>query len=140
RADASADPALEVEADADLQVLLSTSEGACGGDIAMLLDQVNRHLKCEMAALLMPERNVLVVTKSPGCEVGNAVLARAHRHLVSVAQLGKEALLLNEPGSLPGLDLPMRALVSTVRTPAGKASAVLVLFRRREAPEFRRRD
>src|SRR5690606_29018575 len=118
----------------------STEAGACGGDIAMLLDQVNQHLKCDLAALLMPERNVLVVTKAPGCEVDNAVLARAHRHLVSVAQLGKEALLLNEPGSLPGMDLPMRALVSTVRNPAGRASAVLVLFRKREANAFRRRD
>src|SRR5690606_30314142 len=118
----------------------STEAGACGGDIAMLLDQVNQHLKCDLAALLMPERNVLVVTKAPGCEVDNAVLARAHRHLVSVAQLGKEALLLNEPGSLPGMDLPMRALVSTVRNPAGRASAVLVLFRKREWAAFRRRE
>ncbi len=126
--------------DSDLQVLRSTSEGACGGDIALLLDQINTHLRSELTALLMPERNVLVITKAPGCQIDNAVLARAHRHLVSVAQLGTEALLLNEPGSLPGVDLPLRALVSTVRNAAGRASAVLVMFRQREAAEFRRRD
>src|SRR5690606_24327095 len=135
--------ATDVEgADADLQVLLSTAESVAGdgGDISQLLNQVNNHLKCDLTALLMPERNVLVVTRAPGCDVENMVLARAHRHLMSVAQMGKEALLLNEPGSLPGVDLPLRALVSTVRNPAGRAAAVLVLFRRREAPPFRRRD
>ncbi len=135
-----ADADTEAADDADLQVLLSTEVGACGGDIAKLLDQVNQHLKCDMTTLLMPERNVLVVTKAPDCAVDNLMLARAHRHLMSVAQLGQEALLLNEPGSLPGMDLPMRALVSTVRNPAGRATAVLVLFRRREAAAFRRRD
>src|SRR5690606_27369871 len=53
--------------DADLQVLLSASEESCGGDIALLLNQVNTHLHCELTALLMPERNVLVVTRAPGC-------------------------------------------------------------------------
>src|SRR5690606_26155003 len=77
---------------------------------------------------------------APGCEVANATLARAHRHLVALAQVGTEALLLNEPGSLPGVDLPLRALVSTVRNPAGRVSAVLVLFRQREGAPFRRRD
>lgn len=130
----------DAAADADLQVLLSTSEETCGGDVALLLNRINSHLHGELAALLMPERNVLVVTRAPGCEVANATLARAHRHLVSLAQVGTEALLLNEPGSLPGVDLPLRALVSTVRNPAGRASAVLVLFRRRESSPFRRRD
>ncbi|MFO7326526.1 MAG: hypothetical protein DIU62_012510, partial [Pseudomonadota bacterium] len=68
--------------DADLKVLLTTSEGSSGGDIAQLLDHVNQHLRCEMTALLMPERNVLVVTKVPGCQIENAMLVRAHRHLV----------------------------------------------------------
>src|SRR5690606_32610018 len=75
-----------------------------------------------------------------GCTVANATLARAHRHLVSLSQMGTEALLLNEPGNLPGVDLPLRALVSNVRNPAGRATAVLVLFRRHEADAFRRRD
>jgi diguanylate cyclase (GGDEF)-like protein len=126
--------------DADLKVLLSTSEGSSDSDIAMQLDQVTMHLHCELTALLVPERNVLVVTKAPGCQVENTVLVRAHRHLVSLAHVSKEALLLNEPGSLPGIDLPLRALVSTVRNPAGRVSALLVLFRKLQAPPFRRRD
>ncbi len=126
--------------DADLKVLLSTSEGATSSDIRVVLDRVNQHLRCEMTALLMPERNVLVVTRAPGCQIENATLARAHRHLVSLAQVGDEALLLNEPGSVPGITRPLRALVSAVRNPGGKPGALLVLFRPADAPAFRRRD
>lgn len=132
----------DADGEADLQVLLSTPEAtpAGGGDIAQLLNQVNTHMKCDFTALLMPERNLVVVTKAEGRQIDTSVLARAHRHLMSLAQLNKEALLLNDPGSVPGVNLPLRALVSTVRNAAGRTSAVLALFRGREAPVFRRRD
>jgi diguanylate cyclase (GGDEF)-like protein len=137
-----ADPALAADSgDADLKVLLSSDESAAGGsDIAQLLGQFNGHMNCDFTALLMPERNLVVVTKAEGREVDTSLLARAHRHLMSLAQLGKEAILLNDPGSLPGIRLPMRALVSAVRSPAGRTSAVLAMFRSPEAQEFRRRD
>jgi diguanylate cyclase (GGDEF)-like protein len=125
---------------ADLKVLLSTDAPNAGGDIAQLLNHINSHMRCDFTALLMPERNLVVVTRAEGREVDTSILARAHRHLMSLAQLGKEALLLNEPGSLPGVNLPLRALVSGVRSPAGRPSAVLVMFRSLEGAEFRRRD
>lgn len=127
--------------DADLKVLLTTADVPTGSaDIAQLLGHVNMHMGCEFTALLMPERNLVVVTRTEGRDVDTSVLARAHRHLMSLAQLGKEALLLNEPGSLPGVTLPLRALVSAVRNPGGRPHALLVMFRNREAAEFRRRD
>ncbi|HUG72570.1 MAG TPA: GGDEF domain-containing protein [Steroidobacteraceae bacterium] len=137
-------PALAAEAqgdNADLRLLLSTAEATpAGDDIAQLLGHVNTHLGCEFTALLMPERNVVVTSKAEGREVDTSLLARAYRHLMSLAQLGKEAMLLNEPDSVPGVDLPLRVLVSTVRNPAGIAIAVLALFRSREAPQFSHRE
>lgn len=127
---------------ADLRVLISAFEATAdaGGDVAQLLNSVNSHMKCDFTALMMPERNLVFVAKPQSREVDTSVLAKAHRHLMSLAQLGKEALLLNEPGSLPGVKMSQRVLVSAVRTPAGKVSALLAMFRSREAPEFRRRD
>lgn len=133
----------EQEADnADLQVLLSTadSERREGGDISLLLQNVNRHLKCEFAALIVPERNLVVVTKAEGREVDTSALAKLHRHLLSLAQVRSDALLLNEPDSLPGVNLPYRVLVSAIRNPAGRPAGVLALFRSRELREFRRRE
>ncbi|HWL63334.1 MAG TPA: bifunctional diguanylate cyclase/phosphodiesterase [Steroidobacteraceae bacterium] len=132
--------ATDADGDNDLKVLLSTDAPSAGGDVAQLLERINSHMRCDLTALLMPERNLVAVARAEGREFDTSILARAHRHLLSLAQLGKEALLLNEPGSLPGLNLPMRALVSGARNPAGRPGAVLVMFRSLEAPQFRRRE
>jgi diguanylate cyclase (GGDEF)-like protein len=134
--------AADAEGDnADLRVLLSTTEATpARGDIAQLLGHVNAHLGCEFTALMMPERNVVVTSKAEGRAVDTSLLARAHRHLMSLAQLGKEAMLLNDTDSVPGVDLPLRVLVCTVRNFAGSPIAVMALFRSRQAPPFTRRD
>src|SRR5690606_5824928 len=82
----------------------------------------------------------VVVSKADGRDIDTSVLARAHRQLLSLAQHGREALLLNDADSVPGANLPLRALVSTVRNGAGRVTAVLAMFRGREAPPFRRRE
>ncbi|MEO6185701.1 MAG: GGDEF domain-containing protein, partial [Steroidobacteraceae bacterium] len=130
--------------DADLQVLLSTSETdrqeAAGGGILSLLQNINNHMQCEFTALVVPERNLVVVSKAEGREVDTSVLPKIHRHLLSLAQARSEASLLNAPDSLPGVSLAFRVLSSPIRNPAGRPSGVLALFRSRTAPEFRRRD
>ncbi len=130
--------------DADLQVLLNTSETdrqeAAGDGILNLLQNINNHMQCEFTALIVPERNLVVVSKAEGREVDTSVLPKIHRHLLSLAQARSEASLLNAPDSLPGVSLGFRVLSSPIRNPAGRPSGVLALFRSRSAPEFRRRD
>ncbi len=129
--------------DTDLQVLLTTAdtgryEVAADG-LQVLLHSINRHLQCEFAALVVPERNLVTVLKAEGKNVDTSILARLHRHLLALAQVSTDAMLLNEPDSLPGAELPFRVLASSLRNPAGRVSGVLVLFRSRQAPAFRRR-
>jgi diguanylate cyclase (GGDEF)-like protein len=130
--------------DADLQVLLTTSEterqDGAGDGIRNLLQVVNKHMQCEFTAVVVPERNLVVVAKAEGREVDTSVLAKVHRHLLSLAQVHSGASLLNATDSLPGVVLPFRVLSSPIRNPAGRPAGVLALFRAREAPEFRRRD
>jgi diguanylate cyclase (GGDEF)-like protein len=129
--------------DTDLQVLLTTAdteryEVAADG-LHALLQNVNRHLQCEFAALVVPERNLVTVLKADGKNVDTSILARLHRHLLALAQVSNDAMVLNEPDSLPGAELPFRVLASSLRNPAGRVAGVLVLFRSRQAPAFRRR-
>ena len=147
RADLAGRPAVAAPGadtdDADLQVLLSTADAERregGGDIALLLQNINRHMQCEFTALIVPERNLVMMARAEGRSVDTSVLAKLHRHLLSLAQVRSDALIVNDPASLPGVSLPFRALVSAIRNPAGRPSGVLALFRSLQAPEFRRRD
>ncbi|MGA8049436.1 MAG: EAL domain-containing protein, partial [Burkholderiales bacterium] len=130
--------------EADLRVLLSTPDTehceVADASIRQLLENVNRHLSCEFSAFVVPERSLVSVVKAEGREVDTSILARLHRHLLSLAQVSGDAMLLNDAGSLPGVDLPLRVLASALRNPAGRVSGVLAMFRAREAPPFRRRD
>jgi diguanylate cyclase (GGDEF)-like protein len=133
------------ERDRDLDVLLATSpssERREGSDEELhhLLHNVTGHMHCEFSALLVPERNLVMVSKAPGRNVDTSVLAKLHRHLLSLVQVRGVPVMLNAPGSLPGVNLPYRVLVSPIRNPAGRASGVLALFRAQRLPEFRERD
>jgi len=130
--------------DADLQVLLATPDTmrceVADDGIRQLLENVNRHLACEFVALVVPERSLVSMVKDPAREVDTSILARLHRHLISLAKAGGEAMLLNDPGSLPGIELPLRVLASVLRNPSGRVTGVLAMFRARAAEPFRRRD
>jgi Amt family ammonium transporter len=86
------------------------------------------------------ERNVVAVAKADGRDVDTSGLAKIHRHLLSLAQVRNETALLNAADSLPGVTLTQRVLSCPIRNRAGRPAGVLVLFRSREASEFRRRD
>ncbi len=141
--DAARTTVAEGDGDADLQVLLTSEadqqDGASDG-VRNLLQSVTRHMQCEYAALMMPDRNLVAVTKAEGREVDTSGLAKIHRHLLSLAQMRNETALLNAPDSLPGVKLTQRVLSSPIRNRAGRPAGVLVLFRSRESSEFRRRD
>jgi diguanylate cyclase (GGDEF)-like protein len=130
--------------EAHLEVLLGTPETeqceVADDGLRQLLENVNRHLGCEFAALVVPERNLVSVVKADGREVDTSILARLHRHLLSLAQASTDAMLLNDAASLPGAELPFRVLAGAIRNPAGRVAGVLAMFRALQAPPFQRRD
>ena len=132
------------ERDSDLDVLLATSVGSGGdgsdADVQHLLQSVANHMNCEFAALVVPERNLVVVAKAEGRPVDTAVLARLHRPLLSLTLVRNAAVALNAPDALPGMNLPLRVLCTPVRNAAGSAAGLLALFRTHKAPEFRQRE
>jgi diguanylate cyclase (GGDEF)-like protein len=145
RVERAALPAVHADSDDnDLQVLISTADTehceVADAGLQQLLQRVNQHLDCELTALVVPERNLVTVIKAQGREVDTTVVARLHRHLMSLAQVGSDTLLLNDPDSLPGVELPFRVLAATLRNPAGRVAGVLALFRSPQGPAFRSRD
>lgn len=132
------------DGEAHLEVLLGTPETeqceVADDGLRQLLENVNRHLGCEFAALVVPERNLVSVVKAEGREVDTSILARLHRHLLSLAQASSDAMLLNDAASLPGAELPYRVLAGAIRNPAGRVAGVLAMFRSLQAPPFQRRD
>jgi diguanylate cyclase (GGDEF)-like protein len=130
--------------DRDLDVLLlatAAPECAEGGDeIKGILQKASTHLLCEFSALIMPERNLVMISTAEGRKVDTSIVTRIHRQLLSLAQLRGEPIILNRDGALPGVLLAYRVLSSPVRNPAGRACGILVLFRSLEQPEFRERD
>jgi len=142
--DMAASAASDQDADADLQVLLNAAgsdqpDGA-GDGVHALLNSVNKHMQCEFAALMMPERRLVVVVKAEGRDIDTSALAKIHRQLLSLATVRTEAALLNAPDSLPGIALPFRVLSCPLRNREGRTAGVLALFRSHDGPEFRRRD
>ncbi len=131
--------------DGDLDVLLlatSTPDarGDSGDDIKNLLQSATDHMKCEFAALIMPERNLVVIRTEGGRKMDTSIVARIHRHLLSLAQVRPEPAILNSPTALQGINLPMRVLSSPVRGPSGRPNGVLALFRSPTRAEFRARE
>src|SRR6185369_9956752 len=132
------------ERDGDLEVLLATSgtlkrEGS-DDDVRQLLQAVTDHMRCEFSALIVPERNLVVVAKPEGRTVDTSVLARLHRPLLSLTHVRNAPIILNAADALPGLNLPLRALAIPLRGVTGGAGGMLVLFRTHAAPEFRQRE
>lgn len=131
--------------DRDLDMLLlastETELGAQTGDeIRGILQNTTNHLHCEFSALIMPERNLVVIRTAEGRKVDTSILSRVHRHLLSLAQVRNEPTILNSSAALPGVNLSLRVLSCPVRGPSGRPAGVLALFRALDVAEFRERD
>jgi diguanylate cyclase (GGDEF)-like protein len=131
--------------DHDLDVLLLAQsefapEADSGDELTNILQKATDHLLCELTALIVPDRRMVVICSAKGRKPDTSVVSKVHRHLISLAQVKPEPVILNSAESIPGLKLPYRVLSSPIRNPAGRAGGVLALFRALDRPEFRGRD
>jgi diguanylate cyclase (GGDEF)-like protein len=131
--------------DQDLDaLLLNTTDSAnnkdSGDELVNLLQKATDHLRCELTALIVPERNLVSIRTAEGRKADTSVVAKIHRHLISLAQVKSEPVIMNSAAAIPGMKLTYRVLSSPIRNPAGRANGVLALFRAFDQPEFRERD
>ncbi len=79
-----------LEQDSDLEMLLSISgadnKAEATGDLKAIVASATEHLKVGLAAMIIPENGIALVQASDTEPLETALVAKAHRHLLSMAQ------------------------------------------------------
>jgi diguanylate cyclase (GGDEF)-like protein len=131
------------EQDNDLEMLLSVSGGGpdakpeSATDLKDIVGSATEHLKVGLAALIIPERGIAVVHASAEAPLDTSLLAKAHRHLLSMAQVRRGAAIVNRMVLQTGAsEVAYRVLACPIARADGRCVGVLALFRSETAPEF----
>src|SRR5262249_25511714 len=105
------------------------------------LQQAIEHVGCSTAALIVPDKSIALLRSSTQRPADMQLVARAHRHLLSMAQIRREPLIVNKlaPNTAMGV-LPYKILSCGLRSGAGKPMGVLALFREEIGQQFGDRD
>ncbi|HUN27651.1 MAG TPA: bifunctional diguanylate cyclase/phosphodiesterase [Steroidobacteraceae bacterium] len=132
--------------DRDLELLVADAAqlGAVesGADeLASLVQSAVEHLKCEMGVLIVPEKGIAVLRARRGERPDAQLLARTHRHLVSMCRLRADPVIVNRiaPSESLGV-IPYRILCCPIRQSGGKTLGAFALFRSQSASELTQRD
>jgi diguanylate cyclase (GGDEF)-like protein len=132
--------------DKDLELLLAdgasdrpTGDGA--DELKGILQQAIEHVICSTVALIVPDKSIAFLRSNVQRPTDTQLVARAHRQLLSMAQIRREPVIINKlaPNSTMGI-LPYKILSCALRNAAGKTIGVLALFRDDLGPIFSDRD
>lgn len=134
--------------DKDLELLLAdgaadhptTADGA--DDLKGILQQSIDHLHCATVALIVPDKSIaLVRSRSTERPTDMHLVARAHRQLLSMAQMRREPVIINKLAANSSLGImPYRILSCPLRSISGRTIGVLALFREDVGEDFLDRD
>ena len=134
------------ELDEDLDLLLADAADANmapdGADeLKNLLQRMVSHLKCTVAALIVPEKGIALVRGATDSKADGQLIARAHRQLLQIANANPHPVILNDTRSGPLANvIACRALVCPVRSGGGRGMGVLALLRDPLGQQFSARD
>lgn len=138
-----------VALDRDLELLFTDPVGSrtgTGGESAdelkTILQQALDHLKCATAALIVPEKGIVLLrTAGNQPPADNQLVARTHRQLLSMAQSRREPVIINQlSANGSATSMPFRILSCPLQQASGKVIGVLALFRELNAAAFTSRD
>jgi diguanylate cyclase (GGDEF)-like protein len=129
----------------DLDMLLAMSGGKSGADgneddLRGILRAAVTHLDAGLGALIVPEKGLVLVQPGLTQPLDGTLLAKAHRHLLSMAQMRREAVIVNSIKLHAGADAAgYRILSCAVGRADGRTMGVLALIRSEQAAEFSER-
>ena len=131
------------EQEGDLDMLLSVSAGENGGDegggdeLKAILRAAVERIQGGLAAIIVPDKGLVMVRREPKHAIDASLVARAHRHLMSTAQLSHEPVIVNHMKLKAGNDIHAYRVLSCPVTRADERTiGVLALFRPLSMPEF----
>lgn len=132
--------------DRDLELLLADGAsdrpaGDGADELKGILQQAIEHVGCSTVALIVPDKSIALLRSATQRPADMQLVARAHRQLLSMAQIRREPVIINKlaPNSAMGI-LPYKILSCALRSCAGKAIGVLALFREEIGQPFGDRD
>lgn len=133
--------------DRDLELVLAVSsrDGARAGDDASalraILENTVEHLGCALAALLVPEKSLVLFRMAREQPADGRLLAQTHRHLLSLGQVRRDPLIMNRLAHNSAFGaLPYKILSCSLRSAAGRPVGILALFRHELAADFTDRE
>jgi len=133
--------------DKDLELLLadgaadhpSAADGA--DELKGILQQSLDHLHCATVALIVPDKSIALVRSSLERPADMQLVARAHRQLLSMAQMRREPVIINKLAANSSLGImPYRILSCPLRSMSGRTMGVLAMFREEVGADFLDRD
>jgi diguanylate cyclase (GGDEF)-like protein len=132
--------------DKDLELLLADGNaerpaGDGADELKSILQQALDHIGGTTAALIVPDKSIALLRSNAARPADMQLVARAHRHLLSMAQVRREPVIINRlvPNSALGV-IPYKILSCALHSGAGKALGVLALFREEVDAPFVERD
>jgi diguanylate cyclase (GGDEF)-like protein len=132
--------------DRDLELLLADGAadrpaGDGADELKGILQQAIEHVGCTTAALIVPDKSIALLRSNVPRPSDTQLVARAHRQLLSMAQIRREPVIVNKlaPNSTMGI-LPYKILSCALRSAAGKTIGVLALFREDLGAPFEDRE
>jgi len=135
------------EQDGDLDMLLSVSAGDSAGDdgggdeLKAVLRAAVERIQCGLAAIIVPEKGLVMVRRDAAHAIDASLVARAHRHLMTSAQISSEPVIVNNMQLTSGnASHAYRVLSCPVTRADERAIGVLALFRPLAMPEFQARQ
>lgn len=121
--------------DRDLELLLADGAadrpaGDGADELKGVLQQAIEHVGCSTVALVVPDKSIALLRGKTQRPADTQLVARAHRQLLSMAQIRREPVIINKltPNSTLGT-LPYKILSCALRSGGGKTMGVLALFR-----------
>lgn len=132
--------------DRDLELLLADGAsdrpaGDGADELKGILQQAIEHVGCSTVAMIVPDKSIALLRSNTQRPTDTQLVARAHRQLLSMAQVRREPVIINKlaPNSTMGI-LPYKILSCALRSGAGKTIGVLALFREDLGPPFGDRE
>lgn len=133
--------------DRDLELVLAVSsrDGVRPGDDAsalrVILENSVAHLGCALAAVLVPEKSLVLFRMSQDDPADGRLLAQTHRHLLSLGQVRRDPLIMNRISQNSALGtLPYKILSCSLRNAAGRPMGIFALYRHEAAADFTDRE
>jgi diguanylate cyclase (GGDEF)-like protein len=128
------------ERDLSLMLEMSSSQSGSASDadeFELILKTGLDHMHCALAALWVPEKEIVLTLTRSGQPMAPEALQRAEQHLMAWMQLQQRTIVVNRisKGVTNGA-APYKILACPVRHPSGRVMGVLALFNPPSADDF----